>query len=80
MKTQTAMTQLLQWIRKSFPMDMDTPQIIESQIESLLEIERNQIIIAAARGYLIGEDETFPLEAAKEYGEQYYNETFNINN
>lgn len=70
------MTQLLEWVRATLPMDLDYPRMIESQIESLLETEKNQIVIAAARGYLIGEDEGFPIEAAKEYGQQYYNATY----
>jgi hypothetical protein len=39
----TAMQELLEWVRKTLPMDLDYPQMIEDKIESLLPRERQQI-------------------------------------
>ena len=41
------------------------------------EMDKNNIINAAARGYLAMADK-FNLEDAKEYGTEYYENTFNI--
>jgi hypothetical protein len=46
-------------------------------IEQAKEMDRNNIINAAARGYL-AMPERFILEDAKEYGTAYYENTFNI--
>jgi hypothetical protein len=43
-------------------------------IEHAKEMEKNQIIKAFTRGYLIGEDESFPIEAAHKAGQKYYDE------
>jgi hypothetical protein len=42
-KKQTAMMEMLEWTRKTFPMDLDTPRMIEEKIESLLPKEKEQI-------------------------------------
>lgn len=34
------MQELLEWVRATLPMDLDTPRIIEEKIESLLEKEK----------------------------------------
>lgn len=52
METKTAMQQMLEWTRKTFPMDLDTPRMIEDKIESLLVVEREQIEDAYNYGYL----------------------------
>ena len=52
MKNKTAMQQMLEWTRKTFPMDLDTPRMIEDKIESLLKVEREQIEDAYNYGYL----------------------------
>jgi hypothetical protein len=52
MKNKTAMQQMLEWTRKTFPMDLDTPRMIEDKIESLLVVEREQIEDAYNYGYL----------------------------
>ena len=44
-------------------------------LEQAKEMEKNKIINAAARGYL-AMPERFNLEDAKEYGQQYYNNTY----
>ena len=48
---------------------------IQDTLEIYKEYEKQVIIKAAARGYL-AMAERFNLEEAKEYGEQYYNETY----
>ena len=45
------MQDLLEWIRRTLPMDLDTPRMIEDKIESLLHRERKQIINAWNDGY-----------------------------
>jgi hypothetical protein len=37
----TAMQELLEWVRETLPMDLDTPQMIEQKIESMLEKEKD---------------------------------------
>ena len=46
------MQEMLEWTRKTFPMDLDTPRMIEEKIESLLVKEREQIEDAYNYGYL----------------------------
>jgi hypothetical protein len=48
-----------------------------SIFEQAKEMEKNNIINAASRGYL-AMPEKFNLEDAKEYGTAYYENTFNI--
>ena len=52
MKNKTAMQEMLEWVRKTLPMDLDTPKMIEAKIESLLKVEREQIEDAYNYGYL----------------------------
>lgn len=52
MANKTAMQEMLEWTRKTFPMDLDTPRMIEEKIESLLVKEREQIEDAYNYGYL----------------------------
>jgi hypothetical protein len=44
-------------------------------LEQAKEMDKNNIINAAARGYL-AMPERFNLEDAKDYGQQYYNNTY----
>ena len=37
----TPMQELLEWVRATLPMDLDTPRMIEQKIESMLEKERD---------------------------------------
>lgn len=46
------MQEMLEWTRRTFPMDLDTPSMIEEKIESLLVKEREQIEDAYNYGYL----------------------------
>jgi hypothetical protein len=71
MANKTAMQEMLEWTRKTFPMDLDTPRIIEAKIESLLAKEKEQIKDA----YLLGLIHPLEIEASKQ-SEQYYNETY----
>jgi len=34
------MQELLEWVRATLPMDLDTPRLIEEKIESMLEKEK----------------------------------------
>ena len=68
------MQQMLEWTRKTFPMDLDTPRMIEAKIESLLEKEKEQIIGAHNDGALMAY--ALPFNAPFKKGEEYYNETY----
>ena len=74
MANKTAMQEMLEWTRKTFPMDLDTPRMIEDKIESLLVVEREQIekafqhsIVAMVVGKILSP-------------EQYYKETYGEHN
>jgi hypothetical protein len=54
MANKTAMQEMLEWTRKTFPMDLDTPRMIEDKIESLLVLEKKQISRAYTDGLLDG--------------------------
>ena len=71
-KKKTAMQELLEWTRKTLPMDLDTPRMIEEKIESLLEKERQQII----NSFISGDNQQgYYLEP-----ELYYEETYGEDN
>lgn len=78
------MQEMLEWTRKTFPMDLDTPRMIEAKIESLLEKEKEQIIDARANGFMSsaeGWNGEIPCmkwsELVRETKcEEYYNETY----
>ena len=40
MTQKTPMQELLEWVRATLPMDLDTPRLIEEKIESMLEKEK----------------------------------------
>ena len=56
---------------------LDGRPLLPTLIEQAKEMDKNNIINAAARGYL-AMPERFNLEDAKEYGTAYYENTFNI--
>lgn len=64
------MQELLEWVRATLPMDLETPQMIEQKIVSLLEKEKEQIMDAYMEG---GDWESLPQPRF----DNYYNETFN---
>jgi hypothetical protein len=72
MKDKTAMQEMLEWTRKTFPMDLDTPRMIEAKIESLLLKEEEQIRDAWTDGCI---GELYELNAYFSSG-KYYNETY----
>jgi len=64
---QTVLTELLHWVRRTLPMDLDYPQMIEIKIESLILKEKFQIMDAYYGGNKHG----------GEIGsEKYYNKTY----
>ena len=65
----TPMQELLEWVRATLPMDLDTPQMIEAKIQSMLEKEKEVIMNA----YTFGEHQ----QGFEQEAENYYNETFN---
>ena len=64
----TPMQELLEWVRATLPMDLDTPRMIEQKIESMLEKEKEVIMNA----YIFGIQDEYVIGS-----ERYYNETFN---
>ena len=48
MTQKTPMQELLEWIRTTLPMDLDTPQMIERKIESMLEKEKETEMLRAS--------------------------------
>ena len=69
-KKQTA----VEWLVEQAILKGDLSQ---NDVKQAKEMDRNNIINAAARGYL-AMPERFNLEDAKEYGTAYYENTFNI--
>jgi len=71
MSNLTAMQELLEWVRKTLPMDLDTPRMIEDKIESLLPVEKQQIEKAF-------QDSMVAIVLGKMLSpEEYYKETYN---
>jgi hypothetical protein len=66
----TPMQELIEWVRATLPMDLDTPQMIEQKIESMLEKEKHQIVNAYTSNSMI---------RTKSKAEEYYNETYGGN-
>jgi hypothetical protein len=44
----TPMQELLEWVRATLPMDLDTPQMIEQKIESMLKKEEETEMLRAS--------------------------------
>ena len=66
----TPIQEMLEWVRATLPMDLDTPRLIERKIESMLEKEKQQIMDAYMEG---GDWESLPQPRF----DNYYNQTFN---
>lgn len=64
----TPMQELLEWVRATLPMDLDTPRMIEQKIESMLEKEKEVIMNA----YIFGIQDEYVIGS-----QTYYYETFN---
>ena len=59
----------VEWLCEEYHINEDSPLVIQAK-----QMEKEQIIKAFTRGYLIGEDESFPIEAAHKAGQKYYDE------
>ena len=84
------MQEMLEWVRAILPMDLDTPQMIEQKIESLLEKEKYTMGLLLnfilkhystdlninLRGYCFIDANGVEVTIS-EILERYYNETFN---
>ena len=46
----TPMQEMLEWVRATLPMDLDTPRLIEEKIESMLEKEK-EVMMEFATDY-----------------------------
>ena len=64
----TPMQELLEWVRATLPMDLDTPRIIEQKIESMLEKEKEVMCEFA---------DDYQRNCFQKSSDDYYNETFN---
>ena len=73
---QTALKELLQWVRATLPMDLDTPRMIEEKIESLLPMEKEQMDKVAGDWWNEGASYMYDGKRKYESFEQYYNETY----
>ena len=74
----TTMQELLEWVRATLPMDLDTPRLIEEKIESMLEKEKEQIVETSKNSYIAGYlDNQAKVDDSMNFSEDYYNETFN---
>lgn len=65
------MQELLEWVRATIPMDLDTPRMIEQKIESMLDKEKEVIMDAFLEGKLDGWQNQWADP------NDYYNQTFN---
>ena len=75
MEKQTAVEWLFKELLNSEPNILEWNKLLEQD----KEMHKQEIIKAAARGYLAAAyfySERFKLEDGKDYAEQYYNETF----
>jgi hypothetical protein len=71
MEKQTAVEWLYKNLKSHFEHNGDLLEVVQMSFEQAKEMEKEQIIKAAARGYL-AMAERFNLEEAKDYGQQYY--------
>ena len=65
------MQEMLEWVRATLPMDLETPRMIEEKIESMLEKEKEVIMDAFLEGKLDGWQNQWADP------NDYYNQTFN---
>ncbi len=63
----TPMQEMLEWVRATLPMDLDTSRMIEEKVKSLIPKEKEVIETAFLEGRILR-----PLDS-----EQWYNVTFN---
>ncbi len=73
----TPMQEMLEWVRATLPMDLDTPILIEEKVQSLLEKEKEQMRLIY-NGILqnVG---TIIKQSDLPTFEEYYNKTYRNN-
>jgi len=64
----TPMQEMLEWVRATLPMDLDTPQMIERKIESMLEKEK-ELMCEFAEQYFI----SLGYKSAEDYFDRAFN-------
>jgi hypothetical protein len=69
----TPMQEMLEWVRATLPMDLDTARLIEEKVISMLEKEEE--VMCGIYDDAVARLDTSYIGTEK-YGEQYYNETF----
>ena len=74
----TPMQELLEWVRVTLPMDLDTARLIEEKVISMLEKEKEILIETSINSYTAGYlDNQAKVDDSMNFPEEYYNETFN---
>ena len=68
----TALMELLEWVRKTYPMDLNTPREFEEKIESLMDMEKDTIRVA----YMNGQDDMNQEFPYHHNSLDYYNKTY----
>ena len=84
MAQQTALMELLDWVRAALPMELDYPRMIEEKIENLLPTEKEKIIEAYFEGFREGRgidniDISGKIFYEDTNAERYYNITYQPN-
>ena len=64
----TPMQELLEWVRATLPMDLDTPRLIEEKIEAMLEKEKEVMCEFA---------DDYQRNCFQKSADDYFKETFN---
>jgi len=64
----TPMQELLEWVRATLPMDLETPRMIEEKIESMLEKEK-EVMCEFAEQYFI----SLGYKSAEDYFDRAFN-------
>jgi hypothetical protein len=73
---QTAMRQLMEYVELNIDDNDFIKQEILEKIDQLIELEKEQIIVAHNYGYLVGED-NISIRDANKASEQYFSLTYN---
>jgi hypothetical protein len=74
----TPMQEMLEWVRVTLPMDLDTARLIEEKVISMLEKEKEILIETSINSYTAGYlDNQAKVDDSMNFPEEYYNETFN---
>ena len=68
MTQKTPLQELLEWVRATLPMDLDTPRMIEQKIESMLEKEKEVMCEFA---------DDYQRNCFQKSADDYFKETFN---